>query len=173
MEKNTNERDIILNRILDKIISNGLGALTDMDKALLKRISLDEALDNIRVDKEDVTDEQNPLIKFIQALKQSGYEKDFKYIYSQTYTTKGKVSGWFIEKDFIAYIECNDKRVDAIYDRLLEKYDYSDFDDIMDVIIDNIETEFKLSYCEDDFIICEAAKKYKLDPLFIEFIFIK
>jgi len=173
MERNTTEREQILNKILDKISSGGLGSLSKMDNTLLSRISNNENLDNLNVESDDNSNEPNAILKFVNALKQSGYEKDFKYIYTSTYTTKGRVTGWFIENDFIAYIECNDKRVDAIYDRLLEKYDYSDFDDIMDVIIDNIETEFGLLYCEDDTIITEMAKKYKLNPIYIEFIFIK
>ena len=161
--------DTILNKILDKIITNGIKSLSDKDLIILNKISKGEPLSEITLFIEKVS-ELTPLEKFNNAINQSGYQKDFKKIYGPNYTTKGRVTGWFIEKDFIAYIEFNDKRTDSIFDNIADKLSVDEFNDMITNIITHIETEFKLKFTNDVDIIKNYSIKYKLNNKFVAFV---
>ncbi len=181
MTQPTQTTDSILNQILDKINAKGFKSLTPEELTTLDKISKGESLTiymEVYADPNDPREiNQKPVItlvdRFNQALKLSGYQKDFRKIFGANFTTRGRVTGWYIEKDFIAYLEYNDKRTDLIFDNIAEKLSIEEFNEMISNIIIYIESEFKLKYTNDKDIVDQASRKYKLNPTFIEFILYK
>lgn len=171
----TQPTDSILNQILDKINANGIQSLSSKEMMILDKISKDESLTDIDLFLEDTKPDipATALDRFNNAIKLSGYQKDFRKVYGPNFTTRGRVTGWFIEKDFIAYLEYNDKRTDLIFDNIAEKLSIDEFNEMIPNIISYIESEFKLKYTIDEAIIEKVSQKYRLNPTFIEFILYK
>jgi hypothetical protein len=165
--------DNILNQILDKITANGFKSLSENELHILDRISKGEALLTMDTNVVNIKPNDTPIDRFNKAIKHSGYDKDFRKIYGSNFTTRGRVTGWFIENDFIAYLEYEDKRVDAIYDNIANKSTIPEFNEMISNIIIHIEHEFKIEYTNDELKIEVLSKKYKLNHSNVEFILYK
>jgi hypothetical protein len=162
--------DIILNQILDKITLNGFKSLSENDLLILDSISMGKTLITMDTKIVNTKPAETPIDRFNRAINHSGYEKDFRKVYGSNFTTRGRVTGWFIEKDFIAYLEYEDKRVDTIYDNIANKTTVEEFNEMISTIIVYVENEFNLKYNNDIIKIEILSKKYKLNHLNVEFI---
>lgn len=169
--------DSILNQILEKITVNGLKSLSKSELTILDKISKGESLLSFEQDiiTRTKTPESvdTPIDRFNKAIKLSGYDKDFRKIYGSNFTTRGRVTGWFIEKDFIAYLEYEDKRVDLIYDNIADKLSVQEFNEMISNIIIYIENEFGIKYTNDETKIEALSRTHKLNSDNVEFILYK